>query len=200
MAGEERSADLARVWADALLRVAEEKGVAEAVLDQIEQIAGWGETHPEFGRALLSPLASTDERAAGLERIFRGRAHDVLVDFLQVLNRKGRAGLLGAVARQYRAALQAARGVVDVAVTSAVALDDAGRERVRAAVAKRTGLQPRLVEKVDPSLLGGLVVRVGDAKYDTSLSTKLERMRHALLERATSEIIQGRTGTPEEMR
>jgi F-type H+-transporting ATPase subunit delta len=200
VAGEERSADLARVWAEALFRVAEEKGVAETVLDQIEQIAGWGATHPEFGRALLSPLASPEERAQGLERIFRGRAHDVLVDFLQVLNRKGRSALLGAVARQYRAVLQAARGVVDVTVASAVALDDAGRERVRSAVRKRTGLEPRLVEKVDPSLLGGLVVRVGDAKYDTSLSTKLERMRHALLERATSEIIQGRTRTPEEMR
>lgn len=200
MAGEERSADLARVWAEALLRVAEERGVAETILEQIEQIVAYGERHPEFGRAFMSPLAGPEQRAAGLERIFRGRAHDVLVDFYQVLNRKGRPGLLGAVARQYRAALQAARGVVDVDVRSAVPLDDAGRERVRGAIRKRTGLEPRLIERVDPSLLGGLVVRVGDAKYDTSLSNQLERMRHALLERATSEIIQGRTGTPEEMR
>lgn len=200
MAGEERSADLARVWAEALLRVAEERGVAELVLDQLEAIVAYGERHPEFGRAFMSPLAGLRQRAAGLERIFRGRAHDVLVDFYQVLNRKGRPGLLGAVARQYRALLQAARGVVDVDVRSAVPLDDAGRERVRGAIRKRTGLEPRLIERVDPSLLGGLVVRVGDAKFDTSLSNQLERMRQALLERATSEIIQGRTGTPEEMR
>jgi F-type H+-transporting ATPase subunit delta len=90
--------------------------------------------------------------------------------------------------------------VVDVDVRSAVPLDDAGRERVRGAVRKRTGLEPRLIERVEPSLLGGLVVRVGDVKFDTSLSNQLERMRQALLERATSEIIQGRTGTPEEMR
>jgi F-type H+-transporting ATPase subunit delta len=200
MAGEERSADLARVWAEALLRVAEERGVAEVVLDQLEEIVAYGDRHPEFGRAFMSPLAGPRQRADGLERIFRGRAHDVLVDFYQVLNRKGRPGLLGAVARQYRALLQAARGVVDVDVRSAVPLDDAGRERVRGAIRKRTGLEPRLIERVDPSLLGGLVVRVGDAKYDTSLSNQLERVRHALLERATSEIIQGRTGTPEEMR
>ena len=82
-------------------------------------------------------------------------------------------------------------------MTSPVALSTADRERVRETVKRRTGLTARLIERVDPGLLGGLVVRVRDAKFDTTLKTKLERLHTALLERASNEIIQSRSQPPE---
>lgn len=200
MAGDERAGDLARIWAVALLRVAEEKGVSDAVLGEIEEIARYGEENPGFARVFLSSIGAADQRRAAFERILRGRVSEVFADFVQVLDRKGRAGLLPAVARAYRAALQAARCIVDVEVVSVAPLGPAERERVAAAVRRRTGLEARLIERIDPSLLGGLVVRVRDSKFDSSLRTRLERMRHALLERATREIIQGRTQLSEEKR
>lgn len=200
MAGDERAGDLARIWAVALLRVAEEKGVSDAVLGEIEEIARYGEENPGFARVFLSSIGAADQRRAAFERILRGRVSEVFADFVQVLDRKGRSGLLPAVARAYRAALQAARGIVDVEVVSVAPLGGAERERVAAAVRRRTGLEARLIERIDPSLLGGLVVRVRDSKFDSSLRTRLERMRHALLERATREIIQDRTQPSEEKR
>jgi F-type H+-transporting ATPase subunit delta len=197
MAGREKSTGLAGTYAEALLRVAEEKGCAEEVLDELEQIVDFGEREPAFRRVFLSLLASPAQRAAAIEKILRGRARDVLVDFYQVLNRKGRPDLLPEVAIAYRKALQTARGIVDVTVTSAVALSDADRVRVREAVKRRTGLSARLIERVDSGLLGGLVVRVRDGKFDTTLKTKLERLHTALLERASNEIIQSRSQAPE---
>ncbi len=200
MAGDERTGDLARIWAAALLRVAEEQGVSDAVLGELEEVARYGEANPGFARAFLSSVGPAEQRRAAFERILRGRVSEVFADFVQVLDRKGRSGLLPEVARAYRAALQASRGIVDVEVVSVAPLGAAERERVGAAVRRRTGLEARLIERLDPSLLGGLVVRVRDSKFDSSLRTRLEKMRHALLERATHEIIQGRTQPSEEKR
>jgi F-type H+-transporting ATPase subunit delta len=113
------------------------------------------------------------------------------------MNRKGRPELLPEVAVEYRKLFQAARGIVDVRVTSAVPLTAADRERLAAVVRSRTGLVARLLEQVDPAVLGGLVVRVRDGKFDTTLQSKLERLHGALLERASTEIIQSRSPAPE---
>jgi F-type H+-transporting ATPase subunit delta len=200
MAADEKSAELAGIYAEALLRVAEEQGCADDVLAQLEELVAYGERDPAFRRAFLSLLARPAQRAASIERLLRGRAHDVLVDFYQVLNRKGRPDLLPEVAVAYRRALQTARGEIDVTVTSAVPLPAAAHERVRAAVRQRTGLSARLLERIDPGVLGGLVVRVGDTQLDTTLETKLERLQAALNERASNEIIQGRSLSSEEKR
>lgn len=197
MAGDEKRAGLAGIYAEALLRVAEEKGCADDVLAELEEIVAYGERDAAFRRAFLSLLASPAQRAASIERTLRGRANDVLIDFYQVLNRKGRPDLLPEVAAAYRRALQEARSVVDVAVTSAVPLSEADRERVRVAVHRRSGLTARLIERVDKGLLGGLVLRVRDGKLDTTLKTKLERLHTALLERASNEIIQSRSQSSE---
>lgn len=197
MAGAEKLAGLARTYAEALLAVAEERGCADEVLGELEDIVGYGERHPDFRRAFLSLVASPAQRAAAVEKLLRGRYHDVLLDFYQVLNRKGRPDLLPEVALAYRAALQRARGIVEVAVTSAAPLAAADRERLRAVVGRRTGRTARLLERVDAGLLGGLVLRVEDAKYDTSLKTQLARLHTALLERASNEIIQSRNPAPE---
>lgn len=133
MAGDERAGDLARIWAVALLRVAEEKGVSDAVLGEIEEIARYGEENPGFARVFLSSIGAADQRRAAFERILRGRVSEVFADFVQVLDRKGRAGLLPAVARAYRAALQAARCIVDVEVVSVAPLGGAPANRARGA-------------------------------------------------------------------
>lgn len=200
MASDDQLRELARTYAVALFRVAEEQGTAEEVLEQLEELVRLGEDHPGFRKAFLSPLASPDQRAQGIERLLRGHALDVLVDFYQVLNRKGRPTLLPAVAEAYREVLQKARGIVDVPVASAAALDDSDRLRLQQAILARTGFKARLLERVDPDLLGGLVLRIRDAKFDTSLKTKLERLRVALLERGSNEIIRGGSSPTEETR
>ena len=83
------------------------------------------------------------------------------------------------------------RGGIEVQVQTATALSESARERLRAVFAKKTGRKPRIVETVDASLVGGLVVRIGDEKLDATVARKLAVLSEALLERASREIHRG---------
>jgi len=137
-------------------------------------------------------MVDTETRRAMIERTFRHRASDLLVDSLLVLNRHGRIDLIEDVVEVFRTAFQARRGHVDAHVTSAVPLDEAQRRRLKAAIKAVDGREPDLVEAIDPELLGGLVVRVGDRKIDTSVAKDLRTVRARLAERAAREILADR--------
>jgi ATP synthase F1 delta subunit len=185
---------LARVYARSILAVAEERGEAEALLDELAAVARLAERDREFADFLMSPLVAVAGRRETLERLFRGQASDLLVDTLQVLNRKGRLALLPAIVRAYRGELRERQGVVDVAVRTAAPLPAPLRERLRAALVRFTGgKRPELHEAVDPGLLGGMVVEVDGSKVDASLAARLRELGAALAQRASQEILRRRT-------
>lgn len=179
---------VARVYAEAMLGLAETRGEAESLNDELADLARLYAREPGFRDFVSSPLIDTEEREESVEHVFRGRASELLVDSLQILNRKGRLGLLPAVAEVYRRLYRAHLRQVEVDVTSAVALSDDQRERLQAAIRRRTGRDGILSESVDPSLLGGMVVRLEDQKIDASVSTQLERLSETLLDRASREL------------
>jgi len=183
---------LARVYSTAILDLAERQGDAEVVLRELSTLVARLEASPEFETFLASPLVDASARERALEKIFRGKVSDLLVDSLQVLNRKGRLGLLRRLAEAYHSGLQERRGIVEVRVQTAVGLSDAARNGLRDVVARQTGREPELVEEVDPSLLGGMVVRIGDTKLDTSVASRLRKMTERLADRASREIHSGR--------
>ena len=194
MAGaREKDLAVARVWADSLFALAAESGSEDELLGELEGLVELLDRQPTLANLLESPAIDTEAKRALLEKALRGRSSDLLVDALQVMRRKGRLVLLRAVAQTYRAEWLARRHKVEVRVTSAVALSEALREALRLAAAERTNRQPILVERVDPELLGGLVVAIGDEKIDCSVSTELEKMQVALLDRASRELLSGKS-------
>jgi len=142
----------------------------------------------ELATFLASPLVSSEARAEVLEKVFRRRASDLLVDALEVINHHGRLGLMPAIAAAYRDEYRDLRGLVDVRVTTAVPLSEAQRASLSKAVAKFTGKQPQLIERVDPSILGGLMVEVAGEKIDSSLATRLHDVGTSLAQRAAQEL------------
>jgi F-type H+-transporting ATPase subunit delta len=190
--GIERQAGVAAVWSDALARLAAESGREDELLAELEGLVELLDRDAGLEALLSSPIVDDEAKRALLEKALRGRASDLLVDSLQVMRRKGRLGLLRAVAAAYRQEWLRRRNRVEVLVTSAVPLTDALRaELVRAAQA-RTGREPMLVEQVDPGLLGGLVVRIGDDKFDGSVARELSRLEEQLLDRASRELHAGK--------
>ena len=185
--------DVAGVYADALLAVARQQGAVESLLEEWTALADLMRGNRRLGEFLKSPLVDASERAAAIEKVFRGKASDLLVDALQVINRKGRSAYLLDVAEAYRKAVDRAAGRVDVKVSTAVPLSAALREELAAAILKFSGRQAILHETVDESLLAGMVVRVGDQRFDTSASSALKRLDTALLERASRQIMQGQS-------
>jgi F-type H+-transporting ATPase subunit delta len=189
---DERSLAAARVYGQSLLELAERSRVTQALGEELLDLGRLIDRDAELRTFFASPLIDAETRRAMIEKTFRGRASELLVDGLQVLNRHGRIGLLDIVVEAYRTGLQASQGHVDVHVQSAVALSDGQRQDLAAAVKAADGRVPDLIETVDPNMLGGLVVRIGDRKIDTSVAKDLKTVRAQLADRAAREILADR--------
>jgi len=188
---------VARIYSLALLDLAEQQKIADSVGEELQELARYVGQNQEFADFLGSPLIDAEERRVAIEKILRGRVSDLLVDALQVVNRKERMILLPAIAETYRQELRDSRGRVDVFVKTPVALPAGLRDRLRQAVVHFTGREPELVETVDPALLGGMVVQIGDDKIDASVASQLNNLSEALLARASQEIVRGTPYTGE---
>jgi len=187
-----RDLAVGRLYAEAMLDLAEERGQSDALLEELKDLTGSLDQSPKLEHFLASPLVDEEGRARVIEDLFRGRASDLLVDSLQVINRKGRLGQIRAIAEAYRRAHRDLRGWVDVQVRTAVPLTDALRTRLADSIAAFSGKKPSLTEKVDPSLIGGMVVEVGGKKIDASVASRLRDLSEALQARATHEMHSGR--------
>lgn len=177
---------LARIYARALLDAAPGRGAELA--QELADVVAVFDCDSDIEAVLGNPLVDDRGKRELLEKTLRGKASDVLVDGLQVMRRKGRLDLVRAVASQAHALELEREGRIEVHVESAVPLDATQREALTAAAAARTGKRPTLVERVDPRLLGGLVVQIGDEKVDSSITAELARLRADLLDRAAREL------------
>lgn len=173
---------VAGTYADAIYGLAVERKQADALIDEVVELEALLASDAAFAAFMTAEDVDDDRRSAAIEKALRGRAGDLLVDALQVVNAKGRIGLLPAILSACRSAHERAMRIAEVEVTSAVPLADDLRTSLVAAAGTYTGREVRLVETVDASLLGGLIVRVGDVKLDTSLSRHLSRMNDLMLE------------------
>ncbi len=185
---DDRQLAVARVYAESLLALAEERGVGDEVREELGELVALQGRDPELAAFFTSPLVDQGARRQAIESSFRDRANELVVDTLQVMNSKGRLGLLPALNVAYRAVLDELRGRVDVAVVSPVALSDSLREQLLDTLQRVTQREVRLAETVDPEILGGIIVSLGDRKIDYSLATDLRQLDDQLRDRATREI------------
>lgn len=190
-ASQDKERSLARIYAEAMLAAA--AGAEPAFVDDLDALVGLLDRDPAFEAVLANPLIDAAGKRALIDKALRGQLGDTLVDGLQVMRRKGRLGLLRELARAVHEIWLERQGKVEVRVTSAVPLTPALREDLIRAAAQRIGKQPVLVERVDPKLLGGLVVRARDGKFDSSVARTLGRIEAELLERASYELLSGKS-------
>ena len=188
---DERQLAIARVYAQALLGLADRQGEVDEILEQLEQLRSLMEEAPALEDFLGTPLVQEETRKVALEKLFRGQASDLLVDTLQVMNSKGRLGLIQALVVAYREEYEELRGRIDVRVTTAVPLSDSLRQRLRVATSEVTGKEAQLVEEVDQSILGGMILRIGDQKIDTSIAKEIRQLGEQMVERASRELHSG---------
>lgn len=176
------SAGVVRNYTDALLAAAGDD--AGAVLDELDAVvADVVRGQPRFAQAMASHALGADGKDRLLVTLFDGKALPTVVNFLRVLNRHGRLGLLAPIAASARAAWDRKQGRRPVTVRSAVPLDDGQRAALESRLTSLVGGTPVLTLEVDPSLIAGLVVQVGDDVYDASVRTRLRRLRDRLIER-----------------
>lgn len=183
------AAEIARPYAVALIGAARRAGDVQGAVDELAEIVGDVlERHPRFAEILGSSEVSITEKDRILINVFEGRASDLVLRFLRVLNRRGRLGLLAGVARESKTLWDRECRRVPVSIRSAAPLTDDQVARLRDRLAKSTGLEPMLQVSVHPELLGGLVVQLDDLRYDASLKNRLETLRQRLIQGKTHEI------------
>lgn len=180
---DESAAVRARPYAEALLNVAEAQGDVDSVLDEFDEIVrNVLEPYPRFADLLADPSLATVEKDRILTDAFQGKISDVALRFLRVLNRHGRLDLIAPVAREARTIWDRRQNRKPVEVRSALPLEDDQKQRIVERLAGWIGGTPIVAWKVDPGLLGGLTVKVGDQVYDASLKNRLEQYRRRIVE------------------
>jgi F-type H+-transporting ATPase subunit delta len=172
---------LATTYAQALLDLALEAGAVDEVAQQVEQLRELVERDAGLRALLSSRLVSVGRRAESLERIFKGRVHDVLHRFLQVVNRKQRLAALSGMLAAFAALAEEHRGVREVDAYVAAPLSADQVSAVSSAVGRAIDRQVILNQHVDESLIGGLKLRVGDRLIDGSVSAQLRLLRRKLV-------------------
>src|SRR4051794_17277749 len=178
------AARLARVYAEALTAAAGPQ--ADAIGDELDELVNDVlAEHPAVERFLASGAVGRKVKASVLDAALKSGTSELVRNFVGVLNQNGRLGLLRAIDAAYKRLRDEAGGRVRVTVTSAVALSDEQVQRLRQTLSAQLKAEPVLDARTDPDLLGGLVVRVGDRVYDTSVRTRLETLRNHLLASGT---------------
>ncbi|MGN0666216.1 MAG: ATP synthase F1 subunit delta [Huintestinicola sp.] len=165
-----------KVYSDALLEIAAEENTASLLDEELNALADIFAENPELTDILCSPTVSDEDKLSLLDSVFRGKVSDTSFNFLCVLAEKGRSRHLNGIAKAFRKGYYNASGIVEVNVTSTRPLTDAAREKLKAKLEKRYGKKVILAEKIDPSIMGGLVVTCGDSMLDGSVKTRLDLM------------------------
>lgn len=172
----------ARRWAEALFQLALEKDALEAWQRDLEELqAGLG--NRDLVARLEDPNASPEAKREAVERALPGVGPQAR-NLLALLAVKGRLHLLPLIALEFRRLADAHQGVVAVEVYTAVPLGRGEQERVQAFLEGALGQRVRASFGVDPALLGGLALRIGDRVVDGSVRGRLEQMRRALAQAA----------------
>ena len=176
------SGSIARRYAKALFEIGVAEGNYERLGNELDDLAQAFAISPELRMALENPMIKAAEKQAILKAILPRVAPSPSVQrFARLLLDRGRIGIVRGAARAYRLLADQRSGQVRATLTSAAALGPGELERVRRALETRTGRKVIIEASVDPSLIGGLVARVGDLVLDGSVRTQLEEMRRRLL-------------------
>jgi F-type H+-transporting ATPase subunit delta len=168
--------EIAQVYARSLFEVAEERDKIDVVRDELGQFADALADSREFELFFFSPYFSTEEKKQGLDKAIEG-ADEVVRNFLAVLIENHRMPALMRIRREYDRLWRDVNQLLPVQVTSAIELDEAVTRQIGDEIGRQTGRKVELSSNVDPDVLGGIVLRVGNSILDASIRTRLERLR-----------------------
>jgi ATP synthase F1 delta subunit len=168
--------EIATVYARSLFEVAQEKDKLDVVRDQLGAVADAIGESRELQTFFFSPYFSTAEKQDGLDRAVTD-GDEFVVNFLKLLIENHRMPAIFRTRREFDRLWQQENKLLPVTVTSAVALDQATVDQIGARIAEQTGRKVDLSSAVDPEILGGIIVRVGNSILDASIRNRLEQLR-----------------------
>lgn len=172
---------IARRYAKALLLIGKEDGQTEDYRQELAGVAALMGHEAQLAATVSNPLYNAGERRQVLQMVIQKlNLSKVMSSFLLLLFEKGRIGFVPSINDFYQTLADELKGVARASLVSATELTDDTIEKIRSALSKRTGKEIVLDVQQDPSLIGGLVTRIGDLILDGSIRTQLLNMRESL--------------------
>jgi ATP synthase F1 delta subunit len=168
--------EIATVYARSLFEVAKQHDDLDTVREQIGQFADALEEERTLQTFFFSPYFSSDEKKDGLHKAITG-AEDIVINFLELLIEKHRMPAIFRIRRELDALWREENKLLPVRVTSAVELDEQTVASLGDRISEHTGRKVELTADVNPDILGGLVLRVGNSILDASIRNRLEQLR-----------------------
>jgi F-type H+-transporting ATPase subunit delta len=168
--------EIAQVYSRSLFEVAKDQDKLDLMKEQLGAFADALERNRELAIFFFSPYFSSDEKKRGLERAVVD-ADPTLINFLELLIENHRMPVVFRARRQYEVLWDRENRLLPVEVTSAVPLDSAVADDLERRIGEQTGQNIELTSKVDPEILGGIVLRVGNSILDASIRNSLNQLR-----------------------
>ena len=176
--------ELAREYGDGLYALTEEESISKEVLEQLLSLKDLFRQQPDFIRLLGNMSLSKEERVKIIDSVLRGQVHPYLLNFLKILCERGALNEYEGCLAAFKTLYNQAHGIVEATVTTAVALDDEQRARMAEKLSRMTGKTVVLAEKVDPSVVGGVLVEMNGQRYDNTLKNRLKSIHSAMVQGA----------------
>ena len=156
-------------YALSLYEVAQDEKQEKLYLDQLTEVCAAFDSEPDFLKMLTTPSIAAEDKQKVLKTVFEGRIEPFLLNFLMLVTDKGRIGLIHEMCQAYKEQYYFENGIVEVLAVTAVPMSAALTDKLRGKMEQVTGKKVELKCSVDPSIMGGIVVKVNNEQFDTSL-------------------------------
>lgn len=172
---------VAQTYALSLFEVAQEEKKEKLLLSQLEDVCALAQEYPQLLQLLSSPMVSKEERVKLIDEDFSGRIDLYLLNFLKVLAEGGRITHLPEIEKEYRELYYLQENIQEVIALTAVPMSPEMQEKLAAKLEKSTGKKILLKNQIDKSLIGGVVLKIGNRQMEDSVKSRLEAVRRQIL-------------------
>ncbi len=168
-------------YGEALFQIAVESSSCLPMLEEVTELKKILSDNPELGLVMLNPRFSKEEHSEIISNVFKGRIDDKLFSFLELLVNKGRYNYLEEILDYFVSRVKEHLRIGQASVTSAIEIDEEMKKRIKEKLLSTTDYKEIEIEYItDPSLIGGMVIRIKDRIVDNSVRTKIENISRDL--------------------
>lgn len=164
-------------YAKSLLDFAREMDKVEDVKADVESILAVMDDSREFSIMLKSPVISTSTKESIMDEIFEGKLNEITANYFKIIARRGREAQLEGILRGFIDLYRQQHNIELAQITVAHPLTESQREAIKSRLAKESGKEIVLSEKVDSSMIGGIKIRLGDKEYNGSIAAQLDKLK-----------------------
>jgi F-type H+-transporting ATPase subunit delta len=171
-----------------MFELAEDAGLVEQVMDDLDAVAEVMKDEPEFLTLLTLGQVKEDEKAEMVRRVFKGRINDLTLDFLCVLAKRNRMNFVYGISDRYQVLMDERKNLHHIEVTLAKKPTDEQAEKIKADIRDALNAEVKLSVNIDPDILGGIIIKKGDLMVDNSVRTILSRTVNAIMARSKEKL------------